>query len=441
MQNKTFYIKTMGCQMNEYDSDFLAQSLIGSGFSPVDDSKHADIVLINTCTVRAKPEQKAFSLLGRMSELKQENPGLIMGVVGCLAQQKGHELIKRFPQLDFVMGPRELGRIKEVLGRIGTGGEKIVATHLEPEPPQPVICQGYFSGRVTGYLSIMEGCNNFCSYCIVPYVRGREISRSPEEIMIEAKNLISEGIKEITLLGQNVNSYRWEGVEKWNFVSLLREITKLDGLLRLRFTTSHPKDLSEQLIHCFGDLDKLCPHIHLPFQAGSNSILERMKRGYTREKYTELIDKLRTVRPDMGITSDVMVGFPGESEQDFDMTLKLIKRVQFDSLFSFKYSDRKGTLAAKMDDKVDEADKSSRLSALQNLQKQISLKKNRALEGRRLEVLVEGYSKRGGQISGRTGSNKVVNFTGENSYIADLVTVSIKHGFLNSLHGELVFGE
>ncbi len=439
MQNKTFYIKTMGCQMNEYDSDFLTQSLISSGFSRVDNLKYADIILINTCTVRAKPEQKAYSLLGRMSELKQENSGLIIGVIGCLAQQKGHELMKRFPQLDFVMGPRELGRIKEILRRIDTNGEKFVATHLEPAPPQPVICQGYFDGKVTGYLSIMEGCNNFCSYCIVPYVRGREISRSPEEIMIEAKNLISEGIKEITLLGQNVNSYRWEGVEKWNFVSLLREITKLDGLLRLRFTTSHPKDLSEQLIHCFGDLDKLCPHIHLPFQAGANLVLKRMKRGYTREKYIDLIDKLRTVRPDIGITSDVMVGFPGESEQDFDMTLNLIKRVQFDSLFSFKYSDRKGTLAAKMGDKVDEADKSSRLSALQNLQKQISLKKNRALEGKRLEVLVEGYSKRGGQISGRTGSNKVVNFIGDNSYITNLVTVTIKHGFLNSLHGELFF--
>ncbi len=431
----------MGCQMNEYDSDFLAQSLISSGFSPVDESKYADIILINTCTVRAKPEQKAFSFLGRMSELKQENPDLIVGVVGCLAQQKGHELIKRFPLLNFVMGPREIGRIKEVLRQIDTDGEKIVATNLEPAPPQPVTCQGYFGGRVTGYLSIMEGCNNFCSYCIVPYVRGREISRSPEEIIIEAKNLISEGIKEITLLGQNVNSYRWEGLEKWNFVSLLREITKVDGLLRLRFTTSHPKDLSEQLIQCFRDLDKLCPHIHLPFQAGSNHVLERMKRGYTREKYIELIEKLRTVRSDIAITSDVMVGFPGESEQDFEMTLNLIKQIQFDSLFSFKYSDRKGTLAEKMDNKVSELDKSSRLSALQNLQKQISLKKNKALEGKRLEVLVEGYSKRGGQISGRTGFNKVVNFIGDTKYISDLVTVTIKHGFLNSLHGELIFGE
>jgi len=294
---------------------------------------------------------------------------------------------------------------------------------------------------VTGYLSIMEGCNNFCSYCIVPYVRGREISRPPEEIMIEAKNLISEGVKEITLLGQNVNSYRWEGMEKWNFVTLLREMTQLDGLLRLRFTTSHPKDLSEQLIHCFGDLQKLCPHIHLPFQAGSNSVLDRMKRGYSREKYIQLIEKLRAVRPDIAITSDVMVGFPGETDQDFDMTLNLIKRVQFDSLFSFKYSDRKGTVAAKMDAKVGETDKSLRLSVLQSLQKKISLKKNRALEGKQLEVLVEGNSKKGGQISGRTGSNKIVNFNSNNNMIGRLVIVTVNRGLLNSLQGELAPGD
>jgi tRNA-2-methylthio-N6-dimethylallyladenosine synthase len=427
--------------MNEYDSDFLAQSLINDGFSRTDNDKDADIILINTCTVRAKPEQKAFSLLGRLSELKRQNPGLIIGVVGCLAQQKGHELLERFPQLDLVMGPREIGRIKEILRQIYADGEKIVATHLEPGPPHPVSCRGYFDGRVTGYLSIMEGCNNFCSYCIVPYVRGREISRSPEEIVIEAKNLISEGVKEITLLGQNVNSYRWEGMEKWSFVTLLREMTKLDGLLRLRFTTSHPKDLSEQLIQCFGDLDKLCPHIHLPFQAGSNSVLDRMKRGYTREKYIQLIDKLRTVRPDIAITSDVMAGFPGETDQDFDMTLNLIKRVQFDSLFSFKYSDRKGTVAAKMDDKVGETDKSLRLSVLQSLQKKISLKKNRALEGKQLEVLVEGNSKKGGQISGRTGSNKIVNFNSNNNMIGRLVIVTVNRGLLNSLQGELAPGD
>jgi tRNA-2-methylthio-N6-dimethylallyladenosine synthase len=435
--DQTFYIRTMGCQMNEYDSDFLAQSLINSGFSRVYDPKAAHLILINTCTVRAKPEQKALSLLGRMSEIKKRKPGVILGVVGCLAQQKGPDLMKRFPRLDFVMGPRELGRIQTIIKSIQGHGRRIVAMNLETSPLKSIRCMGYFSGRVTGYISIMEGCNNFCSYCIVPFVRGREISRPPRNILIEAKKLISDGIKEITLLGQNVNSYLWGGGQRWNFVSLLRELDKIDGLLRLRFTTSHPKDLSDQLIQSFRDMDKLCPHIHLPFQAGSNPVLERMRRGYTREKYIDLTKKLRAIRPDIGITSDVMVGFPGESEEDFEMTIDLIKKVQFDALFSFKYSDRKGTFAEKMTGKVNEAEKSSRLRTLQNLQKQITLQKNRAFDGKLAEVLVEGFSKRGGQLTGRTGSNKIVNFKCNTNYIGKLVTVKIKQCFVNSLGGEL----
>jgi tRNA-2-methylthio-N6-dimethylallyladenosine synthase len=285
----------------------------------------------------------------------------------------------------------------------------------------------------------MEGCNNFCSYCIVPYVRGREISRPPDEILAEVENLLLEGIKEITLLGQNVNSYLWEGErKKWEFPALLHELSRLTELLRLRFTTSHPKDLSDDLIHSFHYIENLCPHIHLPFQAGSNRILKLMRRGYTRERYLELIDKLRRVNPDIAITSDVMVGFPGESDKDFEMTLDLIRRVEFDSLFSFKYSDRKGTSAEKMDGKIDEIVKASRLNVLQDLQKRITLKRNKALEGRQLEVLVEGYSKRGGQLTGRTASHKVVNFISNNSKIGSLYTVTIKQSFLNSLWGEVV---
>ena len=435
--DQTFYIRTMGCQMNEYDSDFLAQSLINSGFSRVYDPKAAHLILINTCTVRAKPEQKALSLLGRMSEIKKRKPGVILGVAGCLAQQKGPDLMKRFPRLDFVMGPRELGRIQTIIKSIQGHGRRIVAMNLETSPLKSLRCIGYFSGRVTGYISIMEGCNNFCSYCIVPFVRGREISRPPRDILIEAKKLISDGIKEITLLGQNVNSYLWGGGQRWNFVSLLRELDKIDGLLRLRFTTSHPKDLSDQLIQSFRDMDKLCPHIHLPFQAGSNPVLERMRRGYTREKYIDMTKKLRAICPDIGITSDVMVGFPGESEEDFEMTIDLIKKVQFDALFSFKYSDRKGTFAEKMTGKVNEAEKSSRLRTLQNLQKQITLQKNRAFDGKLAEVLVEGFSKRGGQLTGRTGSNKIVNFKCNTNCIGKLVTVKIKQCFVNSLGGEL----
>ncbi len=435
MDIRAFYIKTMGCQMNEYDSDYLAQSLINYGLFPVNCPEDADLVLINTCTVRAKAEQKAFSTIGRMSVQKMKKPDLILGVVGCMAQQKNVGLIKRFPLIDLVIGPREIGRIREVLRGINGGRQKIVKTSLKTEPPPPISCRGYFGRSVSGYISIMQGCNNFCSYCIVPFVRGREVSRPPEEILTEAKNLISQGVKEITLLGQNVNSYLWEKGERWSFTSLLRQVSGLAGLLRLRFTTSHPKDLSDDMIQCFTDLDNLCAHIHLPFQAGSNSVLKRMKRGYTREHYLSLIEKLRTVSSDIAITSDVMVGFPGESEKDFMDTLDLIEKIQFDSLFSFKYSDRKGTFAEQMDGKIEESEKASRLSILQKLQKGISLRKNMALEGKKMEVLVEGKSKRGGQLTGRTISNKVVNFDCNNNYIGNLINLQIKHGFLNSLKG------
>jgi len=436
--SRAFFITTMGCQMNEYDSDFMAQSLIRCGFSPVKDPAAADIILINTCTVRSKPEQKAFSLLGRMSGIKKKKPNLVLGVVGCMAQQKGPALMERFPQLDFVMGPRELGFIGEILKRVNVTGEKVVATRLDPAPPKPIHSHSYFRGRVTAYLSIMEGCNNFCSYCIVPFVRGREISRPPEDIFEEGESLIAQGVKEITLLGQNVNSYEWNAAEeRWSFVELLKQFSLMDSLLRLRFTTSHPKDLSDALIQCFREIPTLCPHIHLPFQAGSNPVLKRMRRGYTREDYLELVRKLRAERPDIAITSDVMVGFPGETDQDFDLTLDFIRRVQFDSLFSFKYSDRPHTLAKKLNAKVDEKEKAARLKALQELQKQITLKKNKDLEGKRVQVLVEGPSKRGDQFSGRTGSNKIVNFSGEASQIGSLVTVKIKRGFLNSLQGEI----
>ena len=433
---KTFFVITMGCQMNEYDSDFLARTLIHDGFLPSDNPESADLVLINTCTVRDKPEQKAFSALGRMGVIKRRKPDMILGMVGCLAQQYGAKLLKRFPQLDLVLGPRELSRIQDVLKSLGQGRGKVVATDLGMEMSRPLSFRHHFRGRITGSISIMNGCNNFCSYCIVPFVRGREISRPPEEILIEAENMISDGIKEIMLLGQNVNSYQWGKKDNWNFPSLIREVGKLKGLLRLRFATSHPKDVSFELIRCFRQVNTLCPHLHLPFQAGSTRILQRMKRDYTREEYMELVDNLREVRPDIAITSDVMVGFPGETEKDFEMTLDLVERIRFDALFSFKYCDRGGTLAAKMSDKVGEKEKASRLSVLQELQKRISLEMNKDLEMKQLDVLVEGQSKRGDQLTGRTGTNKVVNFTGDINKIGSLVKIKIKHGFQNSLLGE-----
>jgi tRNA-2-methylthio-N6-dimethylallyladenosine synthase len=427
----------MGCQMNEYDSDYLAQVLVNSNFLPTDNPNNADLILINTCTVRAKAEQKAFSLLGRMISLKRRNPDLIVGIAGCIAQQEGANLIQRFPELDLVLGTREIGSIEELLERLVSKREKIVATDIALGPPSPLGNDGYFRGRVKSYISIMEGCDNFCSYCIVPYVRGREVSRAPDEILGETEHLISQGVKEVTLLGQNVNSYLWGKKDVFSFPSLLREMSKLRGLARIRFTTSHPKDLSDDLIHCFGELENLCPHIHLPLQAGSNKILHLMNRGYTREKYLELAEKLRKTRPDMAISSDVMVGFPWESDEDFQLTLDLIREIEFDSLYSFKYSDRKGTLAEEMDGKISEAEKSSRLTALQQLQKAITLKKNKRLEGRKVEILVEGESKKGGQLTGRTPTNKIVNFSNNNSIIGEIVKVTIKRAFVNSLYGDL----
>lgn len=429
----------MGCQMNVYDSDLLSQVLETAGFSPVEDAKVADVVIINTCTVRGKPEQKALSLIGRMARFKRNRPGMVLGVSGCLAQQRGAALMERFPAIDFVMGPRELDRFHEILAGGLKGPERIIADRLDPAPPQAPCRPGYFKGTAAGRISIMEGCNNFCSYCVVPYVRGREMSRPPAEIIQEAQYLVSEGVKDITLLGQNVNSYRWGySGPVTTFADLLKALDALPGLLRIRFTTSHPKDLGPDLVRSFVELEHLSPHIHLPFQAGSDAVLKSMRRGYTRERYLALVESLREVRPDMAITSDVMVGFPGETEEDFERTMDLIERVRFDGLFSFKYSDRPGTPAASMGAKVAETDKSSRLARLQARQKQITLEKNRELEGGTVEVLVEGESRRGGQLTGRTGSNKIVNLKQCGSGLGDLVLVEIKQAFLNSLRGQAV---
>ncbi|MFC1891629.1 MiaB/RimO family radical SAM methylthiotransferase, partial [Thermodesulfobacteriota bacterium] len=288
-----YHIITMGCQMNEYDSDYLAQILLTAGYIPTDDYNNAQLILINTCTVRAKAQQKAVSLLGRMVYVKRRNPDLILGVMGCIAQQEGSRLIDRFPEIDLVLGTRETGNILEYLDNIEGKRKNVVATDISLTLPSLKNHQGYFKGRLRSFIAVMEGCDNFCSYCIVPYVRGRETSRLPGDVIEEAEDLLSEGVKEVTLLGQNVNSYLSKGEKDVNFPDLLRMLSKLDGLERIRFTTSHPKDLSRDMIQCFGELDNLCPHIHLPFQSGSNRILKMMNRGYTREQYLDLIRQLR----------------------------------------------------------------------------------------------------------------------------------------------------
>jgi tRNA-2-methylthio-N6-dimethylallyladenosine synthase len=442
---RRYYIATMGCQMNEYDSDLAGRLLVNSGLAPADNHENADLIIINTCTVRAKAQQKAFSILGRMAALKKKRrPDLILGIMGCVAQQEGAGLINRFPELDFVLGTREIGRIPQILDHIMNGREKVVSADLSQTKSFPDINDmndNYYQGRVKGYLSIMEGCNNFCSFCIVPFVRGREVSRTSRDIIREAQYLISQGIKEITLLGQNVNSYLSREESDVDFPMLLKMLNGLDGLRRIRFTTSHPKDLSDDLIRCFEQLDKLCPHIHLPLQSGSNKILSRMNRRYTREEYLELVRKLRDVRPDLSITSDIIVGFPGETEEDFRMTLELIERIEFDGIYSFKYSDRKGTLAEKMGGKVNEGEKAVRLSKLQAIQHDITLKGNNNYLGRSQDVLVEGESRKGGQLTGRTRSNKIVNFDCNSKHLGHFVKVLIKGASTNSLQGLLLNGQ
>ncbi|MBN2419912.1 MAG: tRNA (N6-isopentenyl adenosine(37)-C2)-methylthiotransferase MiaB [Deltaproteobacteria bacterium] len=433
-----YYIATMGCQMNEYDSDYLSRLIEADGYLSSDSPENANLIIINTCSVREKAEQKAFSLLGRMIKLKNKKPEIILGFTGCIAQQEGQRLLKRFPELNFVIGTRETCKINESLARIKNQNERIALTDLTLKPIYNFInSEKYFKGRVKSHISIMEGCNNFCSYCIVPYVRGREVSRPPEEIIREAKSLIRQGVKEITLLGQNVNSYSSGKGSNVTFSDLLKMLGDIEGLYRIRFTTSHPKDLSGDLIESFVKIKKLCSHIHLPFQSGSDRVLKLMHRKYTIDEYFRLTQKLRDLDSDFAITSDVIVGFPGESDSDFKKTLDLIEKIEFDNLFSFKYSDRKGTKASEMKGKLDEKTKSSRLKILQDLQKENTLVRNKRLEGKTVEILVDGISKLGTQYSGRTDTNKIVNFTSKKDIIGQLANVTIKRSFINSLQGEL----
>lgn len=431
---KGVFLQTFGCQMNERDSERVLALLMEQGYEEVFLPEEADLIVINTCTVRKKPEHKVYSLLGRFKKLKEKRPELKIVVMGCLAQQEGENLLERFPQVDMVLGPDRIDDFPGGLERI-TKGERVCMIGFKEDPSQRVLLP--LSRSVRAYVNIMQGCDNFCSYCIVPYVRGPEKSRPSQEILKEIRLLAKEGVKEVILLGQNVNAYGKKSPGECSFVELLRKIAEIPGIERIRFTTSHPKDLGEDLILAFKEIPQLCEHIHLPFQAGSNKILKMMRRGYTREEYLQKIERLREVVPEIAITADVIVGFPGEKEEDFEETLDLVRQVRFDGLFSFKYSPRKGTLASKWPDDVPEEVKARRLEELQSLQRKITLEKNKALEGQVLEVLVEGCGDRQGQLKGRSRCNRVVVFQGPIGLIGKTVWVKIKEGLPNCLRGEL----
>jgi tRNA-2-methylthio-N6-dimethylallyladenosine synthase len=438
---KRVYIETYGCQMNEHDSERILQLLEGSSYGETKEPKEADLILINTCSVREKPEHKVYSALGRFKKLKEEK-GTLIAVAGCVAQQEGNRLLERIPYLDLVLGTHAIPLLPRLLQKVEVLGERVCETNFDAAGAYLkafLAQQRTVRARVKSYVTIMQGCDRFCSFCIVPYVRGRERSRPRQEIIEEVRRLGETGIKEICLLGQNVNAYGKGLTGELGFPELLHRLNEIEGIERIRFTTSHAADLSEELLHAFSKLGKLCEHFHLPFQSGSDRILRAMHRGYTRESYLEKIERLRRSCPSIALTADVIVGFPGEEEKDFEETLDLMQRVRFDDLFSFKYSPRKGTRAAQFQDQVEEKVKQDRLSVLQNMQREFTLQKNQALEGHREEVLVEGRSKQSDRdVTGRTRSNKIVNFKGELGLVGKLIPVQITKAYPHSLRGELI---
>ncbi len=430
--------------MNVYDSEMFKKVLRPLGYIPVDEVEDADLVIVNTCTVRKKAEEKAFSFLGRMRALKKKNPELIVAIGGCVAQQEGSAILRRMPYVDLVFGTRAYARLAAMVEKFEYDRIPVVDVEMTmgitDATPIPELDAEV---EVSRFVTIMRGCDNFCSYCIVPYVRGREESRDPDAIVQEVRDLVERGAREVTLLGQNVNSYgKKEGL--CDFPELLRRVSEVEGLARIRFATSHPKDLSPGLVAAYRDLPKLCNHIHLPVQSGSNAVLKKMKRKYTREDYMQRIENLKAVRPDIALTSDMIVGFPGETEADFDATLDLVREVGFSGIFAFKYSDRPHAPAAKFEGKVSEEDKTRRLAKLLDLETELSEKRNISYAGTTVEVLVDGHKEVKGvfQWTGRSSCNRVVNFTEagkptDGNLVGKVVPVYIETGLPHSLRGVL----
>jgi tRNA-2-methylthio-N6-dimethylallyladenosine synthase len=457
MLQRTFYIKTFGCQMNERDTEIVGHLLRPIGFVPIDDIESADLVILNTCSVRAKAEQKVYSLLGVIRQYKSNNPNMLVAVAGCVAQQEKGRIIQRMPHVDIVVGTQQIYKIPDMIKRIDSGESNLKPeVHLDntfhipsfqktlPEKnethPSPV------PGEHKKFVTIMQGCNNYCSYCVVPLTRGREVSRSVADILEEVRFLVSQGVKEITLLGQNVNSYGQTNPvadETVNFANLLRFVSAVPGLKRLRFTTSNPKDLSDELMRCFAELKNLCPQFHLPVQSGSDRILSLMNRKYTIDEYLEKIDSLKQYRPDIAIGTDMIIGFPGETDADFEATMHLLETVRFHGSFSFKYSDRPGTRAASFDNPVDEKVKSQRLARFQNRQDEISFERNQVYIDKVLEVIVEGQGKNN-LLHGRSETNHIVHFPpvqGHELRKSDSITVRINKAGHHSLSGTVTIEE
>lgn len=434
-KNLKFYIETYGCQMNEHDSEKLAGMLNCCGYTKAADKKEADLILFNTCCVREHAELRTFGNVGFIKELKQENPRLILGVCGCMMQQKdvAEKLFKRFPFVDMVFGTHELKNFPLMLEKTLQDTRIFNVTESDGE-----VVEGIPAEREQGFstfVNIMYGCNNFCTYCIVPYVRGRERSRRVQDIIDEVRSVAEKGFSEVTLLGQNVNSYNYDGV---TFPKLLEEVNKIDSIKRIRFMTSHPKDLSDDLIEAMAKLDKVCKHIHLPVQSGSDEILKRMNRRYTSAHYLELVDKLRASVKDVEITTDIIVGFPGETEQDFEDTCNLVRKVGYSNAYTFAYSPRHGTIAEKMDNQIPEAEKKRRLNLLNSILAETLPSNNEKYIGYEGEILVEGVDRRSEPLLfGKLSNFKMVYVQGSEELIGKIVPVKVDGFKFNSLVGHI----
>lgn len=422
--------------MNENDSEWISGILVRQGYDQARNLNEADLILLNTCSIRDKAEHKMFSKLGQLSLMKKKNPDLKIGVCGCVAQRMGKAILSRAPNVDFIFGTQNIGKLPELLQQIETRGSSIV--DVEPVPfdwdaNTPIIRHS----KIKAYVTVSVGCNKNCSFCIVPSTRGREISKPTEVIIEEVQNLAKSGYKEITLLGQNVNSYGWDLTKKSTFPGLLQSVASIDGLDRIRFTTSHPRDLSEELMRVIGTAPRVCEYFHLPLQSGSDRILKLMFRGYNSKSYIDNINKLRELVPGLALTTDIITGFPSETEKDHKESMKVLSEVKFDNIFLFKYSVRPGTPAANFKDQVPEKVKTKRFEEIMNLQKEITTRINQNLRGTTQEVLVEGPSPKDlGKLTGRTRTNKVVNFFGPLRLIGELIPITIDRCGPYSLEGK-----
>ncbi len=443
---KSVFIKTYGCQMNVYDSDRMADILVDQGYTLADNAEKADLVLLNTCHIREKAAEKVYSEVGRLRAIKDRaaNQGreVKIAVAGCVAQAEGEEIISRAPAVDAVIGPQSYHRLPQILDRASRDGHA-VETEFPSEDKfdhMPVPGKAMPGLQPSAFLTVQEGCDKFCTFCVVPYTRGAEVSRPADRILSEARMLVSRGTREIMLLGQNVNAFhgtRPDGKD-WSLARLLHALAEIDGLARLRYTTSHPRDMREDLIAAHRDLPQLMPYLHLPVQSGSDTILKAMNRGHSREDYLRLIDRLRAARPDLALSGDFIVGFPGETDRDFDDTMALVEAVGYAQAYSFKYSARPGTPAADADNQVDDTVKSERLTRLQALLSEQQSAFNGRMIGRTIDVLLEKPGRRPGQLTGRSPWLQAVQVNGPRTAIGEIIPVTIDKIGSNSLFGSAI---